>query len=518
MSGKINFGTFGRFAETPVSEMPEEMKQAYGPAGPGEADGGLPAGDQAAGDPADGDRGWRHSRRSVLHAGVLGGGAAALLAAGGTGAAGGTALAAGAPAAAPRPLQSLFTLSDLDFETLFAFGSAGYGCAEFGELVTAVNQINAAGASYQTYYGTFGALAQRTSALAGQELAAGHVASARSAYLRASTYYAMCLYFILGTTARAQEAGAYAAVQRCWQQASQLFDPPFEPVRIPYGNSWLPGYLLRPDTRPVRRPTVILNNGEDAQNITMYAVGGADAIERGYNALIFEGPGQGSVLFQRQIPFRPDWENVITPVVDYLRSRPDVDPSRIALIGSSLGGELVIRAAAFEHRLAAVVADPAFLSVWLSWRTGYPPIAALFAHGATKAQVNAAWQKKIVPTLNAVDRYNFAKRAEGYGRKFLLAARAGQVFSDLYDFGTTVMKFSVATVAARVTAPTLVTAYSGDQLVIPASGRGTRVYKLLRSRKQYHQFTAAEGAQDHCAPMAPQTRNQVVYDWLDGIL
>ncbi len=484
-----------------------------GPASPGEADGGLPAGDQAAG-----DRGARHSRRSVLRAGVLGGGAAALLAAGGIGTAGGTALAAEASAAAPQPLQSLFTLSDLDFETLFAFGSAGYGCAEFGELAAAVNQVNAAGASYQTYYDTFLALAQRTSALADQELADRQVASARSVYLRASTYYDMCLYFILGTSARAQEAGAYAAVQRCWQQASQLFDPPFEPVRIPYGRSWLPGYLLRPDDRPVRRPTVILNNGEDAQNVTLYSYGGAAALERGYNALIFEGPGQGSMLFQRQIPFRPDWENVITPIVDYLRSRPDVDPARIALSGSSLGGELVIRAAAFEHRLAAVVADPGILSVWLSWQTGYPPIASLFAHGATKEQVNAAWQKNIAPTLTAVERYNFAKRAEGYGRQFLLAARAGHVFSDLYDFGTTVMKFTVADVADRVTAPTLVTAYQDDQLVIPASGQGTQVYKLLRSDKQYHYFTAAEGAQDHCAPMAPQTRNQAVYDWLDGIL
>ncbi len=41
------------------------------------------------------------------------------------------------------------------------------------------------------------------------------------------------------------------------------------------------------------------------------------------------------------------------------------------------------------------------------------------------------------------------------------------------------------------------------------------VYEKLFGRKQYAYFTAAEGAQYHCAPMAPQTRNQVVYDWLD---
>jgi hypothetical protein len=460
------------------------------------------------------------SRRSLLRAGVLGGGAAAVLAAGGAGVAGGTAGAAAAATAAPQQLQNLFTLADLDFDTLFAFGGAGYGSAEFGELVTAVNATNAAGASYQTYYDTFLALAQGTGELAGQELAAGHTASARSAYLRAASYYDLCLYFILGTSARAGEAGAYAAMQGCWQQASQLFDPPFEPVRIPYGGSWLPGYLLRPAGQPVRRPTVILNNGEDAQNIRMWAFGAAAALDRGYNALIFEGPGQGSMLFERQIPFRPDWEKVITPVVDYLLSRPEVDPARIVLSGSSLGGELVIRAAAFEHRLAAVVADPGFLSLWLSWQTKEPPIASLFAGGASEEQVNAAWQQKLIPAISAdpQTKFNIVKDAEGFGRQILLAGRAGQVFTDLYDFGTTVMRFTVADVAGQVTAPTLVTAYDNDTLVVPPSGQGTEVYQLLRTDKQFHQFTAAEGADQHCAPMAPQTRNQAVYDWLDSVL
>ena len=456
-----------------------------------------------------------HARRSLLRAGMLGGGAAALAAAGiGTGAS----AKAAAPSAPPSPMQNLFTLSDLDFETLFAFGSAGYGCAEFGELVTVVNQVNAAGASYQTYYENFLALAQRTSTLADAELAAGRTASARSAYLRASTYYALVLYFILGSTAAAREASAYAACQRCWQAASQLFDPPFKPVRIPYGNSWLPGYLLKPDTRDIRRPTIIMNNGEDAQHVALYANGAAAALERGYNALLFYGPGQGEMLFERQIGFRYDWENVITPVVDYLRSRPEVDAHRIILNGSSLGGELVIRAAAFEHRLAAVVSDPGFLSLWLTWQTNFPPIAALFASGASKQEINAAWQDKIVPVLGVTGRYEVAKTAEGYGTQYLRAARAGRVFTDLYNLATTIMKFTVADVATQVTAPTLVTAYQGDALVIPAAKQGTELYRLLRCEKQFHQFTAAEGAQFHCSPMAPQTRNQVVYDWLDGVV
>jgi pimeloyl-ACP methyl ester carboxylesterase len=86
--------------------------------------------------------------------------------------------------------------------------------------------------------------------------------------------------------------------------------------------------------------------------------GAAEAVALGYNALLFEGPGQGSMLHLRGIGFRPDWEAVITPVVDYLVGRPDVDPGRIALVGWSQGGALAARAAAFEHRLAALVLDP----------------------------------------------------------------------------------------------------------------------------------------------------------------
>ena len=355
------------------------------------------------------------------------------------------------------------------------------------------------------------AMARGVDALAGRELDAGHTASARSAFLRAASYYDASLFFVLGTTSRALEANVYADMQRCWDLATQLFDPPFERVKIPYGRTWMPGYLLRPDTRPVRRPTVILNNGSDAQNVDLYAFGGAAALERGYNALIFEGPGQGSMLFEREIPLRVDWEHVVTPVVDYLSSRPDVDRKRIAITGWSLCGESVIRAAAFEHRLAAVVADPGVLDAWLAWPA---QVRDLFQPGATKEEVNGEWQA-VIPHLDAVSRFMLMKRAELYARQFLLAGRAGRVFADLWLLGMIQMALNVSKVARLVTSPVLVTGYEGDQFV---PGQARSVYKLLRGRKAYQYFTSADGAEYHDAPMAPQTRNQVVFDWLDGIL
>ncbi|HEX9064108.1 MAG TPA: hypothetical protein VF843_03320, partial [Streptosporangiaceae bacterium] len=461
----------------------------------------------------------RPSRRGLLRAGAVSGGAAVAMAVGG--AAGARALAAdvasggAASAAGYRPL-TLFAQPDMNFEVLFTLGAAGYGASEVGEVVTAVSEVNARGASFQSLFDVFRRLAERLSKQADEMLAAGHKVSARGAYLRAASYYDVCLFFVLGTRAHAHEASVYARMQHNWDRAAGLFDPPFEPVRIPYAGTWLPGYFLRPPGERFARPTVILNNGSDAQNVDLYVYGGAAALERGYNALIFEGPGQGSMLFERQIPYRTDWQHVVSPIVDWLSARHDVDSQRIAITGWSMCGESVVQAAAFDHRLAAVVADPGVLDVWKAWPAS---VRKLMASGASKAEVNHIWRTDVIPHLNATDRFILAKRSELFGRRYLLTARAGRMYTDLYDLAEILMRVNCEPTAPKVASPTLVTEYQDDAFFGSHQQAGP-VFRLLPDgiRKQLHSFTVAHGAEFHDAPMAPQTRNQVVFDWLDDVL
>jgi len=70
---------------------------------------------------------------------------------------------------------------------------------------------------------------------------------------------------------------------------------------------------------------------------------------------MFEGPSRQSMLFERDIPFRQDWEKVLTPVVDFLLARDDVDADKLTLYGVSQAGYWVPRALAFEHRFAAAL-------------------------------------------------------------------------------------------------------------------------------------------------------------------
>jgi alpha-beta hydrolase superfamily lysophospholipase len=76
-------------------------------------------------------------------------------------------------------------------------------------------------------------------------------------------------------------------------------------------------------------------------------------LRRGYNVLAFDGPGQGAAIRQQKLVFRPDWEAVITPVINYALTREEIAPKKLVLFGYSLGAFLVARAAAFEHRPAA---------------------------------------------------------------------------------------------------------------------------------------------------------------------
>ena len=218
-------------------------------------------------------------------------------------------------------------------------------------LVTA-NAVTARGASYQTFSDAFSELADTVADRGTDALANGHTATARASFARAAEYGAQALFFVLGTDTPGREPDVFATMKGRFEKAISLFDPPIEPVMIPYERTTMPGYFLRPDASGKRRPTVILNNGSDGQSIELLGYGGAAAVERGYNALIFEGPGQGTMLFERQIPFRPDWEKVITPVVDHLLTRKDVDAGKIALLGVSQAGYWVTRSvarrAAFE--------------------------------------------------------------------------------------------------------------------------------------------------------------------------
>jgi alpha-beta hydrolase superfamily lysophospholipase len=398
--------------------------------------------------------------------------------------------------------EKFFADPSFDFETRSLFGDIHYGAGDIGEMLTAVaNVVDGDATSWVKEWRT---LAERIQAIGDASLAAGHHVSARGAYLRAAVYYAASYVFVDGTDNPApQLTELFAAHRDCFDKHVSLLDPPAIPIAVPYEGTELRGYLFVPADDDVARPTVILNNGSDAAFTFLWPGLGQPGLDRGYNVVIFDGPGQQSMLFQRDIPFRPDWEHVITPLVDFLSERPEVDESKIVLYGTSQGGYWVPRAAAFEHRLAAVVADPGVVDVSASWKKHIPQemVALLEAEneeGFTKGMnyARSQWSPAMLQEV--------AWRAKPYGEQP----------SDYATFRT-VEEYKLGDLVKQITAPMLITDPEDEQFW---PGQSKELYEGLTGPKKIIPFTKAEGANMHIEPMGRALLEQRMYDWLDETL
>lgn len=415
-----------------------------------------------------------------------------------------------ASAGAAPGVMELFTNPDVNFQALFALGGAGQHSSDVGEVLTAVNTINKAGLSSQTYTDTFNSWGDRLISQATNAGGKGQKETQRFRALRASSYYEQALYFVLGTRNPDNEKSVYLAFRQAWDIFAKNCSPPAVLTTVPYGRTALPVWFFRPDASAKRRPTLILTNGSDGQNTDMWTYGVAAALQRGWNAVVYDGPGQGEVLFVNEVPMTTRWENVVRPIVDFLVKRDDVDSERVAISGFSLGGALAPRAAAFDNRLAAVVAAPGCLSLWAAFP---PEIRKVLA--PTKAETNDIWNKDVVPHLTASDRFTLNKRFEPYDPAVMRAARRGKVFTDFWTPARVVIGLDITDVVPRIKAPTLVIDFEADQFF---PGQAKTMYGLLRGPKTYVELTSAQGAQLHCSPMAPQYYCEVVFDWLDRTL
>lgn len=205
-----------------------------------------------------------------------------------------------------------------------------------------------------------------------QARAAGRVddrAGALTRYRRAATYYALALRQILHSSEPERQLDIWRRQRACWDRVVDLSPVAGERLAIPYAEATLPGFFFRaPDAHPGEpRPIVLINNGLLSPTSHTWAHGGAAAAAHGYHWMTFDGPGQQAALFELGMTCRPDWEAVLTPVLDTLIARSDVDPDRIAAIGIGHGAYLLTRALCFEHRLAAAVTDPGIIDLAVPW-------------------------------------------------------------------------------------------------------------------------------------------------------
>jgi dienelactone hydrolase len=198
------------------------------------------------------------------------------------------------------------------------------------------------------------AVAQQLEDSAREDLVKGHRRSAGQKLQRASNY--------LAQAERMQAAGSeerldtYRHLLEIQVESFALIDPATTRVEIPYRDTALPAYVSKaPGEGP--HPVLIMFNGLDSTKEHMVASATHHELAaRGISTLMVDTPGSGEALRLRGLTSQIESEEWAAACIDWLETRDDVDADLIGLAGWSLGGYYAPRAAAYEKRLALVVA------------------------------------------------------------------------------------------------------------------------------------------------------------------
>ncbi len=402
----------------------------------------------------------------------------------------------------------------LDYQYLRALCYQQYAGASVGEVLKAAHEIQAMGSTRDAWIGVWTKFGERLAAHANEAEGNGLTKTARDSYLRAYNYLrAGEFYFYRDRPA--EHVALYRRAVECFDKAMTLVPFNVEKVGIPYGaDVTLPGYFFRAPEQEVPRPTIIVCGGGDSYGEESYFTAGVvQALERNLNVVLFHGPGQRGVLLEHpEVVFRPDAESPIGAVITYTASRSDVDSDRIGLYGYSFGGYLAPRAAAFDHRVRALVANgplPGPREAVLGGLVSQLP-------GALQSPVGR-WVEEHAGTRSFDLLEDLAKR------QWPIAATI-----EVYMLWVTGLK-SLGEWMERIKefhlTPDLIEAIECPTLCLAAEGKGAEsnrqardFYDGLTCSKDFMTLSADYGADNHIGLDNISYTSAVVYDWLQKTL
>jgi len=125
---------------------------------------------------------------------------------------------------------------------------------------------------------------------------------------------------------------------------AKFFDPPLEVVQIPFEGKQIIAYLRLPKNSKGPVPLVIAVNGLDSRKEDLAESFGA-ILPFGVGYLAVDGPGTG----QNPIKVSETADRVLSRVLDYAQSRPEIDKNRIAMHGVSWGAYWATKMAIVER-------------------------------------------------------------------------------------------------------------------------------------------------------------------------
>jgi len=224
----------------------------------------------------------------------------------------------------------------------------------FDRIKRVISQTN----SFYDWHRQWSKEAEKLQKQAKTQEAAGNFLTARTLFHEAAAcfHFAEHIYFFdITVKERIQEKARTA-----YKRAINLYHNEEKPIRIqiPFKETNIPSYLRL--SKKTYQPLIILiNGGDNIKEVEQHALANT-LLAANFNALAFDGPGQGEM--RRTQKLIPNYHSAVSTIIDYFEQNTqyNIDTSKIATIGWSLGGYLSARAAAFDKRINCAVANGTF--------------------------------------------------------------------------------------------------------------------------------------------------------------
>lgn len=261
-------------------------------------------------------------------------------------------------------MYKFFTSDFFNFEFIRVLGTAPFYGSETGECLNARENIK--DCNPESWYLAWTREAEKSVLLAEEALRNNDRTAASWAYIRASNYYRSSEFFLHCNPNDYRLLPAIQKSSDMFEKGVRLLGGELITFEIPFEDSTsLPARLFLPpgnnELTTEKIPIIVQMGGFDSTQEELYYYGPAGALPRGYAVLTFDGPGQGISLRRDKTRMIPEWERVTGKVLDYLETnlafKYNIDLERVAVLGASLGGYLVLRAAADPRVRAAVSCD-----------------------------------------------------------------------------------------------------------------------------------------------------------------
>jgi dipeptidyl aminopeptidase/acylaminoacyl peptidase len=195
---------------------------------------------------------------------------------------------------------------------------------------------------------------------------------------------------------------------------------PIERIEVPFDDGKSISCLLHllPDRR--KAPVVIYLPGMDQTKEMFPRASNNFAIDRGFHVLSMDGPGQGASNMRKIRAVGDNYERAGAAVISYLQKRKEVNRSKIALYGVSMGSYWSLKLASYDRRVAAVAstvacfnpnntiftqASPRFKQMFM-YMAGYEDEAAFDSEVAAEMTVRGQLGTIQCPTLLATGEYD----------------------------------------------------------------------------------------------------------------